>query len=332
MGKERNYNPAEAQRKLDKKKEKQKAKETVKNNFNTQALQQDNRRAEQELSQFLTSNADIKLATSASFQSKLGKVNEVRIKLGLPVKGIDDYNAEFKAIKKQLKSLKKNQYADTSQTVASIGYPYPNPIKQLSIPTESMEEKSSNFEEKDLSGIQIPVGIPPETEGQTYQGLSQLRIVKCTTFLEKQKSSQANQPIQSPIPFHPPPPPPPVFDPVHLPFPGYMPSPFNPGTMMNMDFMIPPPPPLYQADQKAFSNQPVQHHRKDRNKGRLYATSSHATPQGHDPLAPEINEPLEKSSKQQVKSQIVYGSAPKMRDFKKEVTGFVPAALLKKKS
>ena len=366
MGKkERKFNPNEVQRKLDKKKEKQKAKENLKESQSARAAQQELRAIEQEMTQFLKGNTDIKLATSAAFQAKLGQINDARVKLNLSTKGVDDFQAQFKEIKKQLKDAKKQEQASSSSrhvVAKAFGFPGGAGIEpsgsDLRDQTRGEDIKETKeYDERDLSTITLPTsGIAPETEGQMYHGLSQLRVVKCSKVLLARKEEARRNQKQHQHSYHPynhqsssiPPPPPPFplmggfMPPFMFPLPVGMP--FN---GMGM-FPPPPPPPLSQNQSRGLSPNHSRDHQRPsssslegrqdnrqhehQHQGRFYATSSHAKEPTQDPLAPEIAEPFVGERQKQQPSQIVYGSAPQMRNIQKEVTGFVPAALLRKKT
>lgn len=347
MGKkERNYNPAEAQRKLDKKREKQKAKENVKQSQTARAATKELRAIEHEMTLFLTSNTDIKLAHSAAFQAKLGQINDARIKLNLSTKGVDDFQAQFKEIKKQRKDAKKQEQVASSRPKVDQLSNRAEFHAIESAASDKDESAEKDYDERDLSAITLPIsGTALETEGQMYHGLTQLRVIKCSKVLLAKKEAARKQKQllhqKQQQPHHHPynhqssliPPPPPILG--AFPFPGFM---------LPMGGMLPPPPPPYQVPtshslaqrhpssfESRNSSRPMHNHQQQSpaGAGRFYSTSSHAKEPIQDPLAPEIDEPI--VIERQQASQIVYGSAPKMRNIQKEVTGFVPSALLKKK-
>lgn len=234
MGKkERNYNPAEAQRKLDKKREKQKAKENVKQSQTARAAAQELRAIEQEMTLFLTSNTDIKLAHSAAFQAKLGQINDARIKLNLSTKGVDDFQAQFKEIKKQRKDAKKQEQVASSRPKVDQLSNRAEFHAMESAASDKDESAEKDYDERDLSAITLPIsGTALETEGQMYHGLTQLRVIKCSKVLLAKKEAARKQKQllyqKQQQPHHHPynhqssliPPPPPILG--AFPFPGFM--------------------------------------------------------------------------------------------------------------
>jgi hypothetical protein len=101
---------------------------------------------------------------------KLGQLNEVRGELGLPMRSIQDY-----------KKLKPE--TTDSQYMGYKEYGYEQGASTEIIQTEVVPAKividpnGSDFQ--DLTDIPIPKGAAPETEGQIYKSLTQLRAIRC---------------------------------------------------------------------------------------------------------------------------------------------------------
>jgi hypothetical protein len=156
--KERGFNPAQAQRK-EKKKLKVKVihllivqkKEASKTNKQNDALTQENRRLEMEFSDLIKKEGSTASISSVSLQAKLGEINNVRMQLDMDTKTMADYETLIRKAKKEAKKPK----AIEKQTVEDNSSPEE---EALILQLDGIYE--------DLSTIEIPSGVAPETEGQ----------------------------------------------------------------------------------------------------------------------------------------------------------------------
>lgn len=332
MGKkERNYNPAEAARKAEKKRLKTRKKETSKLSAKNQHLSKENAKLERELASLVAnsaaSGADQK-KLHALIMPALGKLNDVRVELGLASKTLADYQDMIRTAQKNAKKAKKVVVEERPVLSSSSDDDDDDEEEDLGF------ERDPNCDYQDLSSIEIPTGIAPETEGQIFKALTQLRTVKCKVHLSKKTA----KPPQLQQPFFP------VFPGMLPPFPipfapqipkGYENYGYGPSASLGYEnygygpnlTLPPPPPPIGRSQTNHPSNSTPKEQDEHRQGGRIYARQSHAVGQNkHDPLAPELDE-LPETSKAK-SSNIVYSSAPQMRDLKPTM---VPAALLKKK-
>ncbi|KAJ3370552.1 hypothetical protein HDU91_006141 [Kappamyces sp. JEL0680] len=312
MGKERNFNPAEAQRKADKKRQKLRNKEASKQHRANDVLLKDARRFEQEFLELLHKNAQSK-NLNAILQTKLGQINNVRMELNEPTKTLADYEKVIRKAKKEAKQAakagpaKKPVADDSSSSSEGIS----DTEDRTGIDTDALEYQ-------DLSHIKIPAGEAPETEGQIYKSLHQLQPIFCKAYkISKTISKKPPPPPPRSLPFGSLPFPHPAFGPV-------------PGMAVPMPFFLPPggqavPAQASAIKQTAASSAAASH-------SRLYSKQSHAPPlQRHDPLAPEIEDALVKKPAAASSSSAVISAAPVMRNLQKELTGMVPRALQNKK-
>ncbi|KAI8900529.1 hypothetical protein BC833DRAFT_266759 [Globomyces pollinis-pini] len=228
MGKkDRQINPVQAQRKLEKKRLQKRSKEIGRQNHQNAVLQKENRRFEQELTELIQGKNSM-----AVVQAKLGQLNDIRIQLGLSTKSMSDL--KFKTGKKQPGKDKKSVLLKEMESSDSDSSLIESDISEKDL------AKETNFH--NLSTIPIPNGEAPDTEGQIFRGLSQLKSVECSVFKSKSKITKSHH-----KPNHPP------FNPMFL---GFQNVPLPQPVMMYQPEYVAAddPPPEYSLPITSYSN------------------------------------------------------------------------------
>ncbi|KAJ2999602.1 High affinity cAMP-specific 3',5'-cyclic phosphodiesterase 7A [Globomyces sp. JEL0801] len=168
----------------------------------------------------------------AVVQAKLGQLNDIRIQLGLSTKSMSDL--KFKTGKKQPGKDKKSVLLKEMESSDSDSSLIESDISEKDL------AKETNFH--NLSTIPIPNGEAPDTEGQIFRGLSQLKSVECSVFKSKSKITKSHH-----KPNHPP------FNPMFL---GFQNVPLPQPVMMYQPEYVAAddPPPEYSLPITSYSN------------------------------------------------------------------------------
>lgn len=342
-----------AGKRVEKKKQKERGREVGKQHKQTEQFQSENRKLELEFSQIAVNLAlknTAKLSTNPLLVKKLSAINDVRMELDLPTKTMAEQMQVIKDAKKEAKQILKSQ----KQKAAAPAY--------------DDFKLDPQFDWQDLSHIKIPDGIAPETEGQIFKSLKQLRVIKQIPKREKALppgTSTPQPPLSLPQGLSPVPPsmmipsgslismapPRPNFRPLNMvpPLPSFTavppvfaepsaPAPpvFLPPSAAALgpnSIIIPPPPPRFSPGPPPpprFNLDATIIPGPPTRLAKHFPKTSQAPKDGlaSDPLNPEKDLDLTRKQEQS-KSVITISAQPKLRDLQKEVAHMVPASLLR---
>jgi hypothetical protein len=253
MKKDKPKSMSAAGKRIERKKQKEKGREVGKQHKQTEQFQSENRKLEHEFSQIAVNLAlknTAKMSKNPLLISKLSAINDVRMELDLMTKTMADQMQVIKDAKKEAKQILKAQK------------------QKAAAPVYDDFKLDPQFDWQDLSYIEIPEGDAPETEGQIFKSLKQLRIIKQIPKRDKtatilppslpslQPNSLSNSmtlppptlpvPIGSNVPAYIAPIAPPSFI-IRRP----LPSPFKflvPPGIIAQNSLAPPPPPKFRPD------------------------------------------------------------------------------------
>ncbi|EGF78006.1 expressed protein [Batrachochytrium dendrobatidis JAM81] len=352
MGKkDKQVNPADALRKQQKKKELKKNKEDKKkgrlvatSQINTIKLEIEFQKlSEQEILGTIDANGKHRIR---QIQDKIKEINVAREQLGLAPKELKLEDPAKNKSKKPEKVYKyyhptfnphgKRKGEDKLLDANGVSDDEVSDQGSVKSSNHSDLEITPNKSEQgiiDLSHIPIPEGIAPETDAQVYNTIKLDEIVDATETVRREKERAIQEQLQAQqqqealnIPYMPQMQP---YNPM-IP-PNYIPGMFPPGYpipgMPFYPFHLQPPPMLVPQvgmpftpfpgqfpNPSPFQSRPRQHHSRQ---------SRPQKPQKPQKPVPLPNKPATAN---------VISAAPQIRDLRKELTGFVPAAVLRKKA